>query len=82
MRMAELNKMKTLKQTASEVLLEIPAFTPKSDKLIPFINKAIGRVDDDLSITDFALAVTKIVETEYGSHNYEKFVKIVKLKLV
>jgi len=74
--------MKSLKQTASEVLLEIPAFTPKSDKLIPFINKAISRVDDDLGIKDFALAVTKIVETEYGSHNYAEFVKIVKLKLV
>ena len=73
--------MKSLKQTASEVLLEIPAFTPKSDKLIPFINKAISRVDDELSITDFALAVTKIVEQEYGSHLYADFLKIVKIKL-
>lgn len=74
--------MKTLKQTASEVLLEIPAFTPKSDKLVARINKQIDKVDEDLGITDFALAVTKIVETEYGSQNYAEFVKIVKLKLV
>ena len=69
------------REAASEVLSEIPAFTPKSEKLIPFINKAISRVDDDLGIKDFALAVTKIVETEYGSQNYAEFVKIVKLKL-
>ena len=74
--------MKTLKQTASEGLLEIPAFTPKSDKLVARINKQIDKVDEDLGITDFALAVTKIVETEYGSQNYAEFVKIVKLKLV
>jgi hypothetical protein len=73
--------MKTLKQTSAEVISEIPKFTPKSDKVIPFMMKAISRVDDELSITDFALAVTKIVETEYGSHNYEKFFKIVKLKM-
>ena len=74
--------MKSLKQTSAEVISEIPKFTPKSDKVIPFMMKAIDRVDDDLSITDFALAVTKIVETEYGSHTYDKFVKIVKSKLV
>ena len=74
--------MKTLKETASQVLSEIPAFTPKSEKLVARINKSIDKVDEDLSITDFALAITKIVETEYGSHLYADFVKIVKLKLI
>jgi len=73
--------MKRLHQTAEEVLSEIPSFTPKSQKLVPFINKAIDRVDDSLSITDFALAVTTIVRDEYGSHLYEDFKKIVKIKL-
>ena len=72
---------KTLKETSAEVLSEIPKFTPKSEKVIPFIMKAIDRVDDELSITDFALAVTKIVETEYGSHLYPDFFKIVKIKM-
>jgi hypothetical protein len=74
--------MKSLKQAASGVLLEIPMFTPKSEKLVARINKQIDKVDEDLGITDFALAVTKIVETEYGSQNYAEFIKIVKLKLV
>lgn len=73
--------MKQLHQTAEEILSEIPAFTPKSSKLVPFINKAIDRVDDSLSITDFALAVTQIVKDEYGSHLYEDFKKIVKIRL-
>jgi len=73
---------KSLKETSAEVLSEIPMFTPKSEKLVARINKQIDKVDEDLGITDFALAVTKIVETEYGSQNYAEFVKIVKLKLV
>ena len=73
--------MKTLKETASEVLSEIAVSTPKSAKLVPFINKAIGRVDDDLSIKDFALAVTSIVINEYGSQNYDEFKNIIRVKL-
>ena len=73
--------MKKLHQTAEEILQEIPAFTPKSEKVVPLIIKAIDRVDDSMSITDFALAVTKIVKDEYGSHLYDDFKKIVKIKL-
>mgnify|MGYP003962089377 CR=1 FL=1 len=53
----------------------------KSDKLVGLINKDIDRVDDSLSITDFALAVSKIVVDEYGSHLYDKFIKIIKKEL-
>ena len=56
-------------------------FTPKSEKVIPHILKAIDKVDDSMSITDFALAVTKIVQNEYGSHLYDDFKQIVKIKL-
>ena len=73
--------MKSINQTAEEILQEIPAFTPKSEKVVPLIIKAIDRVDDSMSITDFALAVTKIVKDEYGSHLYDDFKKIVKIKL-
>lgn len=73
--------MKKLEEAAEEVLSEIPQFTSKSEKVIPHILKAIDRVDDSMSITDFALAVTKIVEQEYGSHLYADFFKIVKIKM-
>ena len=43
--------------------------------------KAIDKVDDSLSIKDFALAVTSIVINEYGSHLYDDFKSIVRVKL-
>ena len=65
--------MKTLKEVLSE--------SSKSDRLYSMINKDIDRVDDSLSITDFALAVSKIVVDEYGEHLYDKFLKVVKSEL-
>ena len=55
--------------------------SPKSDKLYVLINKSIGKVDDSLSITDFALAVSKVVKEDYGSHLQDKFIKVVKSEL-
>ena len=65
--------MKSFKTVLSE--------TPKSDKLYVLINKSIGKVDDSLSITDFALAVSKVVKEDYGSHLQDKFIKVVKSEL-
>jgi len=48
----------------------------ESDKLAGEINKAIIKIDDSMSYKDFALAVGKILKEEYGSHNYEGFMKI------
>jgi len=45
------------------------------------INKSIGKVDDSLSITDFALAVSKVVKEDYGSHLQDKFIKMLKSEL-
>ena len=73
--------MKQLHETAEEILSEIAVSTPKSAKLVPFINKAIDKVDEDLSIKDFAIAVTSIVINEYGSHLYDEFKNIVRVKL-
>jgi len=50
----------------------------KSDNLVKLINKDIDKIDDSLSIKDFAMAVAKILEEQYGSHNYSEFDKIVK----
>ena len=46
-----------------------------SDSLAKEINKAMIKIDDSMSYTDFALAVGKILKDEYGSHNYGPFVK-------
>ena len=47
----------------------------QSDKLSSEINKAINRIDDSMSYVDLAQAVAKILKNEYGSHNYEPFIK-------
>ena len=73
--------MKQLHQTAEEILSEIAISTPKSEKAKTFMMKAIDKVDADLSIKDFALAVTSIVINEYGSHLYDEFKNIVRVKL-
>jgi len=65
--------MKSFKTVLSE--------SPKSDKLYVLINKSIGKVDDSLSITDFALAVSKVVKEDYGSHLQDKFIKKLKSEL-
>ena len=65
--------MKSFKTVLSE--------SSKSDKLYVLINKSIGKVDDSLSITDFALAVSKVVKEDYGSHLQDKFIKVVKSEL-
>jgi 6-phosphogluconate dehydrogenase (decarboxylating) len=50
-------------------------------QLIKSITSAIIKRDDSLSIDEFAEAVATIVANEYGEHNYETFIKIIKNKL-
>jgi hypothetical protein len=44
-------------------------------KLVTLIDKAIAKVDSNLSYKDFAKAVALVLEDAYGSHNYKPFVK-------
>jgi hypothetical protein len=49
--------------------------TSQSDKLASEINRSISKIDDSMSYVDLAQAVAKILKDEYGSHNYEPFMK-------
>ena len=53
----------------------------QSDKLASEINRAISRIDDSMSYVDFAHAVAKVLKDEYGSHNYDPFIKELRKKL-
>jgi len=53
----------------------------KSDKLAIEIDKSIEKIDDSMSIKDFALSVSKIVKDEYGTHNYSEFIETIKKEL-
>lgn len=48
------------------------------DDTVKGIMNTINKVDDNMSISDFSKAVSKIIIEQYGSHNYEKFLNIVK----
>jgi hypothetical protein len=53
----------------------------ESDALAKEINKAMIKIDDSMSATDFALAVAKILEDEYGTHNFKPFMSVLKKEL-
>ena len=48
----------------------------ESNALAKEIDKAMIKIDDSMSYTDFALAVGKILKDEYGSHNYKGFMEV------
>jgi hypothetical protein len=62
-------------------LKDIIKESTQSDKLSSDINRAIVRIDDSMSYVDFAHAVAKVLKDEYGSHNYEPFIKELRKKL-
>ena len=53
----------------------------QSDALAKEIDKAMIKIDDSMSYTDFALAVGKILREEYGSHNYKGFMEVLHKEL-
>ena len=62
-------------------LKELLNESAKSDKLAKEINREIEKIDVDMSYVDLAHAVAKILNDEYGSHNYDRFLKELKRKL-
>ncbi len=55
--------------------------TVSSIKLSSAIKKAIIKIDDSMSYEDFALAIANILINEYGTHNYEPFMKVLHREL-
>ena len=48
----------------------------ESDQLAKEIDKAIIKINDSMSYEDFALAVSKILKDEYGTHNFGPFMEV------
>ena len=48
----------------------------ESDALAKEIDKAMIKIDDSMSYTDFALAVGKILKDEYGKHTFKGFMEV------
>ena len=48
----------------------------KSDALAKAMDKAMIKIDDSMSYTDFALAIGKILREDYGKHTFDGFMKV------
>lgn len=53
----------------------------KSNDVADEIRDAISKVDDSLSYSDFATAIAKILKEDYGSHNFDPFMKVLHKEL-
>ena len=53
----------------------------KSDLLAKEIDKAIIKIDENMSYEDFAVAVGKVLKDEYGTHNFSPFMDALKKEL-
>jgi hypothetical protein len=53
----------------------------KADKVTDEITKAIDKVDSNLSYSDFAISIAKILKDDYGSHNIGPFMEILHKEL-
>jgi hypothetical protein len=53
----------------------------KSETLQLAIAKAINEIDESMSYQDFAIAVAKVLKEDYGSQNFQPFMKSLKDEL-
>ena len=70
--------MKTYKEITKSVFSNE---TQKSKELALLLDKAINKVDSSLSYKNFSLAISLILEDNYGKHNYEPFIQDLKNNL-
>lgn len=61
--------------------LKALAESMEADNLASAIIDAMGEIDEDMHYRDFAIAVASILVNEYGSHNYEGFMEVLKKHL-
>lgn len=76
--MSEFNITSWMKK---QYLAEAKLDTPKSSQLASAINSAIEGIDSEMNYRDFAVAVASILEEEYGSHLYGKFMEVLHAEL-
>jgi len=69
---------KAIRQEISKLKEQDDGIDPKVKSIASNINKAILSIDPDMSYMDFAKGVAQVLIDEYGTHNYEPFIKELK----
>ena len=65
----------------NQYLAEAGLGSSQAQTLANLINDAIAQVDESLSYRDFAVAVGIVLKDEYGSHNFNPFMKVLHAEL-
>ncbi len=65
----------------NQYLAEAGLGSSQAQTLANLINDAIAQVDESLSYRDFAVAVGIVLKEEYGSHNFNPFMKVLHAEL-
>lgn len=60
---------------------KLAGITPASEQLAELISQSIASVDEHLSYADLARAVAEVLKKDYGIHNYEPFLEVLKSTL-
>ena len=76
--MSEFNMSSWLKD---QYLNEAGLGSSKSQSLANAINAAMLQIDDSMSYTDFAEAVSSILIDQYGTHNFAPFMEVLHARL-
>lgn len=53
----------------------------KSSKLAKRIDAEMGKIDESYPVDEFARAVAEVLSEEFGSHNYDEFMKVLEENL-
>lgn len=76
--MSDFDTSKWFKQ---QYLTEAGLYESKAAEAAKAMDDAIASVDESLSYKDFALAVATILKNEYGSQNFNPFMKVLHAEL-
>lgn len=76
--MSQFNSNKWFK---NQYLQEANLNESKADLAAKAIDQAITKVDESLGFEDFAKAVATILKDEYGTHNFNPFMKVLHAEL-
>ena len=69
------DSIEPVSNVSQPIINESVELNPKSEQLAEDILASIIRIDDSMPYQDFAIAVARVLEDSYGSHNYLPFIK-------
>ena len=76
-----MSQFSTNKWLKNQYLKEANLYESQADLAAKAIDQAISGVDESLGYKDFAKAIATILKNEYGTHNFDPFMEVLKGEL-